>query len=104
MVRFDGFEVAAPLVGIGLSFSARPQSIGTHRARGDERLWWPAGRVVERSYLGECWDYRVTPEGGVSGLRVRSGPMEEFAVGASVWLSIGQAQAAPLPGQCAGPG
>ena len=98
-IRFPGFSVPvehAP--GGGSSFSVRPQSIGIFRHQGQLGPgWWVQGRVMERAYLGEYWDYLVTPEGGAA-LRVSTPPQDVHAVGDTVWLEIDPARAAPIPG------
>ncbi len=107
-VRFPGFSVPTALVpGDGTSFSVRPQSIGVFSARvstgvsaaqGQDGGWWLQGRVTERAYLGEYWDYVVVPLEGGTGLRVSTAPQAVHAVGDAVWLRIDPDQAAPVPG------
>ena len=97
-LRFPGFSVPAALAPEGSSFSVRPQSIGMFRSQGQlGRGWWVTGRVTERAYLGEYWDYLVAPAEG-PGLRVSTGPREVFAVGDTVWLEIDPEVAAGIPG------
>jgi ABC-type Fe3+/spermidine/putrescine transport system ATPase subunit len=99
-LRFPGFDVpAAAAPGGTTSFSVRPQSIGLSAAAGDpERFWCIAGKVTERAYLGEYWDYGVTPAGGGPALKVSTAPQVVHAVGDPVWLQIDPARAAPIPG------
>ncbi len=103
-VAFDGFTVPAagfatppPSRGL-LSFSLRPQSIQLHgRApgRGDGAAV-VAGRVIQRAYLGEHWDYAVRPEGSALVLRVSARPHEVFEMDARVWLELDPRQMAPI--------
>ncbi len=81
------------------SFSVRPQSIGLHTAAPPDpgRCWWVRGRVVERAYLGEYWDYVVEPAEGGLRIRVSAAPTEVHAVSDEVWLEIDPARAAPIP-------
>ena len=44
--------------------------------------------IVDRSYLGEYWDYQVRPLGGAKPLRVSTAPTSVFEVGSRVWLEI----------------
>ncbi len=102
-IRFPGFSVPAGLAPGALeprpSFSVRPQSIGLHRSAPSEpgRRWWVQGRITERSYLGEFWDYVVSPAEGGLRLRVTTAPSERHEIGDSVWLDIDPAIAAPIP-------
>jgi iron(III) transport system ATP-binding protein len=102
-IRFPGFTVPAGLAPGTLerrpSFSVRPQSIGLHSAAPADpsRSWWVQGRIAERSYLGEYWDYMVAPAEGGLRLRVTTAPSKMHEVGDSVWLDINPALAAPIP-------
>ena len=95
-IAFPGFTV--PAMGApGANFSVRPQSIGLLRSRTPEDAWWVEGRVVERAFLGEHWDYVVAPAEGGLRLRVSTAPTEVVAVGDPAWLRIDPARAAPVP-------
>ncbi len=102
-VRFPGFTVPAALVPGPVdrnpSFSVRPQSIGLHTAAPTDRgqRWWVRGQIVERSYLGEYWDYVVIPAEGGLRLKVTTAPTDRHEIGATVWLEIDPAVAAPIP-------
>jgi len=102
-IRFPGFTVPAGLAPGALeakpSFSVRPQSIGLHRAapRDAGGRWWIEGRIAERVYLGEYWDYVVTPAEGGLRLRVSTPPYDQHEIGDTVWLDIDPALAAPIP-------
>jgi iron(III) transport system ATP-binding protein len=103
-VVFDGFVVPAgrfpqPPAGAGtVSFSLRPQSIQLHRQAppASERLSLVAGRVVQRAYLGEHWDYAVRPEGSALVLRVTARPQEVFETNEKVWLELDPEQMARI--------
>jgi iron(III) transport system ATP-binding protein len=71
-------------------FSVRPQSIAMSRAPGADGngLWRIEGRIAERAYLGEHWDYLVRPAGGDAAIRVSAPPGEIFDTGETVWLRI----------------
>ena len=92
-VRFDGFGApAAALEGASgsgkLLYSLRPQAIGlsTQKPGGPELA--VEADIVDRSYLGEYWDYQVRPQGGTKPLRVSTAPTAVFEVGSRVWLEI----------------
>lgn len=105
MIAFDGFALRADLapevatLPAQASFSIRPQTIGIHRAAPADVTagWWIAGRIVERAYLGENWDYVVQPEGSSVRLRASAPPMDMHETGASVWLQIDPTRAARIP-------
>jgi hypothetical protein len=52
--------------------------------------------VAERAYLGEFWDYVVTPADGRMKLRVTAPPLEIYQVGESVWLAFDPKQMTPI--------
>jgi iron(III) transport system ATP-binding protein len=103
-IVFDGFAMprARFADGAGLaghvSFSLRPQSVHLHRhapsaAEGAALL---PGRVVQRAYLGEHWDYAVRARDGALVLRVTARPHEVFEVDEAVWLEIDPRQMAAI--------
>ena len=75
-----------------------PQSIRLHTHAPTDRgaSWWVQGRIVERAYLGEYWDYVVTPAEGGLRLKVSTAPTERHDIGNTVWLRIDPAVAAPI--------
>jgi ABC-type Fe3+/spermidine/putrescine transport system ATPase subunit len=86
-----------------VSFSLRPQSIHLHRVQAPgrppsapESACVIAGRVVQRAYLGEHWDYAVQPVDSALQLRVTARPHEVFEVNESVWLELDPGQLAPI--------
>ncbi len=104
-VAFDGFALRtntfAGSSGNGsgpITLSVRPQSMKLHGSAPSD----PAHRcvvqakVVERAYLGEHWDYGVTPDGSGVQLRVTALPIEVHDVGASVWVEFDPAQVAVI--------
>jgi iron(III) transport system ATP-binding protein len=92
-VRFDGFSASAAAVegatgGGTLLYSLRPQAIALSAQKpGGAGLSFEA-EIVDRSYLGEYWDYQVRPQGGSKPLRVSTAPTAVFEVGSRVWLEI----------------
>jgi iron(III) transport system ATP-binding protein len=101
-VVFDGFALprarfaeAAGLAG-RVAFSLRPQSVHLHRQPppSSERVAVVPGRIVQRAYLGEHWDYAVRPKDGALLLRVTARPHEVFEVDEAVWLEIDARQMA----------
>ncbi|HKI99517.1 MAG TPA: ABC transporter ATP-binding protein [bacterium] len=88
-IDLSRFEESAGLQG-SVSFSLRPQSIQLHRhspsdGNGDVVL---PGRVTQRAYLGEHWDYAVTPRDSALSLRVTARPHEVFKLDEEVWLEL----------------
>ena len=101
-IGFDGFSMTAaqidmaPVNGrrIGL-FSVRPQGIVLHTSppEGLDGATLPA-TVKGRVYLGDSWDYTVTPAGTGTTLRVATPPLQVIDVGKSVWLEFDPRQMA----------
>jgi hypothetical protein len=50
--------------------------------------------LLERTYLGEAWDYVLRPEGAELRLRAAAPPLAAHAVGAKLWLRIDPQQIA----------
>ncbi len=84
-----------------MTMSIRPQSIiltaAPPAARPDQPGWIMEGTVAQRAYLGEHWDYLVTPANSTAQLRASASPACIFEVGDRVWLSIDPAQIVWLP-------
>ncbi len=103
-IAFDRFDLPKAMFGpcgAGLRgdvmFSVRPQSIALHRATSrTEGAGLVAGRLVERAFLGESWDYVVAPEGSALRLKVATLPFQVFEVGETVWLEFDPRQMAPV--------
>jgi iron(III) transport system ATP-binding protein len=95
-IVFPGFTVpAADLV--GASFSIRPQNIALRRDGETPGTWRVRGRLEERAYLGEYWEYVVRAEGSEIRLRVNAPPDDMHAVGEDVWMEIDPSRIAPVP-------
>ena len=105
MIGFDGFALRADLapdaasLTAQASFSVRPQTIAIHRTAPSDPTtgWWIKGRIIERAYLGEAWDYLVQPEGSSLRLRAAAPPMDMHETGANVWLQIDPTRVARIP-------
>jgi len=78
-------------------FSVRPHSISMHRDAGtsDQHIAVKA-QLVERAYLGEYWDYVVSPIGSNVRLKVAAAPSQVFDVGDTLWLKFDPQQMAPI--------
>src|SRR5205085_155227 len=95
-VVFDGFAISrarfadAAALRDRVTFSLRPQSVHLHRhpPPSSDRTAVLPGRVVQRAYLGEHWDYAVRPKDSALQLRVTARPHEVFEVDESVWLEL----------------
>jgi ABC-type Fe3+/spermidine/putrescine transport system ATPase subunit len=94
-VTFDGFEAAAdrferlPADIVNLTFSIRPQSLRLLRAphvAADTILI--EGRIVQRTFLGEHWDYVFAPSQSCLRLKVSARPSEVFIVEDPAWLAL----------------
>jgi len=96
-VRRDALENGAALTGT-ITFSVRPQSMRLSRAPSGGAGKGPQVevKVIERAYLGEYWDYVVTPAHGSTRLRVTAPPLEVYGVGESAWLELDPSQMAPI--------
>ena len=98
-VLFDHFALPRRAFPADLSpgqalFSVRPQSIRLHRTPGQGDTIQAA--VVERAFLGETWDYLVSPAESGLRLKVSAPPQQVFAVGDPAWLEFDPAQMAPI--------
>jgi ABC-type Fe3+/spermidine/putrescine transport system ATPase subunit len=101
----DGPPGGGPVSGLqagngrGASFSVRPQTIALHDEPPEDRggTWWVAGRIEERAYLGEYWEYVVRPAGSDLRLRVSTPPTEMHALDREIWVEIDPARIAPIP-------
>lgn len=89
-IRRDRFEGGGQQLSGTPLFSVRPQSIRLHREppSASDGSCLVEGRLVERAYLGESWEYVVVPLGGELRLRVTASPAEVFQVGERVWLAL----------------
>jgi iron(III) transport system ATP-binding protein len=103
-VEFDRFDIELSRFEGGsalngrVSFSVRPQSIRLHNrapAADGASLVLP-GRITQRAYLGEHWDYAVTPKDSALALRVTTRPQDVFQLEEEVWLELDPRQMAPI--------
>ena len=101
-IVFPGFTVPAGTAppGSGISFSVRPRTIALSRTmpKTSVSCWQVSGMIVERAYLGECWDYVVRVTDSDLRLRVSTGPTDVYDAHETVWLTIDPAHVAPIPG------
>jgi ABC-type Fe3+/spermidine/putrescine transport system ATPase subunit len=101
-VSFAGFDVPAARLNTTSAiatniFSLRSQNIGLHAARpaNGESIVLP-GSIVDRSFLGETWDYALQVANSDLKLRVTSPPSNIFAVGQSVFVEIDPGDIVPI--------
>ncbi|HEX3405347.1 MAG TPA: ABC transporter ATP-binding protein [Acetobacteraceae bacterium] len=107
LIGFPGFSVPAALApdadGVNgpVSYSVRPQTIAIHRTAPADRNggWWVEGRIAERAYLGEYWEYVVRPAEADLRLRVSASPQTVYDTGDAVWLEIDPRRAARVPSE-----
>jgi ABC-type Fe3+/spermidine/putrescine transport system ATPase subunit len=104
-VVFDGFRLPRGMFEAGgnglageMQFSVRPQSIALHRAAPESRSGTcsVAGQLLQRTFLGETWDYVVSPANSGLKLKVAAPPFQVFEVGEAVWLEFDPLQMAPI--------
>jgi iron(III) transport system ATP-binding protein len=104
-IAFPGFTLSAALAPDSASlprdasFAVRPQNIVMHRAAPPQGNggWWLEGRVAERAYLGEYWEYVVRPSQSDLRLRVIAAPGEVYDADQNVWLEIDPRSVARIP-------
>ena len=107
VIAFSGFTVPAGLApdanGVNgpVGYSVRPQTIGIHRAAPPDTngAWWVEGRIAERAYLGEYWEYVVRPAESDLRLRVSASPQTVYNTGDAVWLEIDPRRIARIPSE-----
>ena len=100
-IVFPGFDVPSGCVDPGnTSFSVRPQTIVLHDSPPADRgsFWWIEGKIEERAYLGEYWEYVVRPVNSDLRLRVSTPPTDMHAIERVVWMEIDPTRIAPIPG------
>jgi len=76
--------------------SLRPQAMSLHLTepgRDTHALVMPV-ELLERTYLGEAWDYVLRPEGAALRLRAAAPPLNAYSVGTRLWLRIDPQQIA----------
>jgi ABC-type Fe3+/spermidine/putrescine transport system ATPase subunit len=97
-IQRDRFESGGQHFGGTVLFSVRPQGILLHRQPppASAGACIVAGRLLERAYLGESWEYVVAPLGSELRLRVTVPPSEVFQVGERVWLALDPKQMVPI--------
>jgi ABC-type Fe3+/spermidine/putrescine transport system ATPase subunit len=101
-VSFSGFEVASARLDCRgpintQEFSLRSQNVGLYAncpADGDCVIL--PGSIVERSFLGETWDYAFQSDASDLRLRILSPPLNVFTVGQKVWLEINPSHIIPI--------
>ena len=80
-------------------FSVRPHSLALDRQpRPDDGPIRLEARLVERAFLGESWDYIVSPVNSELRLKVAATPAQVFEVGETLWLKFDPQQMALLTG------
>ncbi|GGF15549.1 ABC transporter ATP-binding protein [Aliidongia dinghuensis] len=95
-IRFDGFGLPRGAFENGgrdleasVQLSVRPQSVTLlRRPPITDARCIVRSALKERAFLGESWDYIVSPEGSGLRLRVAAVPSEVFEVGDTVWLAL----------------
>ncbi len=104
-IVFPGFTVPASWAagtvaqGEAVSFAVRPQTITLHMSAPGTpvRDGWLKGRVMQRAYLGEYWDYGVAIDGTNYEFRVNASGTTVFDSGCPIWLEIDPGSIARIP-------
>ncbi|WEX11174.1 ABC transporter ATP-binding protein [Chelativorans sp. AA-79] len=101
-VDFEGFSVPSALLDVPagadkeVSVSIRPQSLklcGKEPDASDHVKL--KGKVVERAFMGETWDYMFAGENSIR-LRVVAPPSDVFQIGAETWVQMDPSQIVPI--------
>ncbi len=74
--------------------SLRPQAMTIQDTPPADSAGTIEASITERTYLGEAWDYVVTPTGTSLRLRAASPPLEAHDVGRKVWITVDPRQLA----------
>ena len=95
VIRFPGFAVPAARLATTLAqgaagvFALRAQAVRVHAAQpADAAGIVVAGRITDRTYLGDTWDYSFESGDGAASLRMAAAPSTELAVGSAAWIEI----------------
>jgi len=78
-----------------VTVSVRPQSMRLSRTQANGALQ-VAVTIAERAYLGEFWDYLVSPADSGMKLRVTTPPLDIYQVGENAWLAFDPKQMTPI--------
>jgi iron(III) transport system ATP-binding protein len=103
-IVFDHFDLPCGLFqadGLGANgavlFSVRPHSISLDRdSRAADDPVRVQARLVERAFLGEYWDYIVSPVDSGIRLKVAATPSQVFEIGETLWLKFDPQQMARI--------
>ncbi len=95
-IVFDGFALHKNWFRDGLpgggdiNFSVRPQSLKLERASANlgDNLVPITGGVIQRTFLGEHWDYTFQPKDSGLQLKVAAPPSEVFEIGDAAILAL----------------
>ena len=103
VLGFDGFSIRAPVLANSgnpangpVLISVRPQGLRLlkEQAAVSNSASAASATVVSRVYLGESWDYVVSPVGSALQLRVAASPLDVHEAGDTVWLEFDPRQIA----------
>jgi iron(III) transport system ATP-binding protein len=105
-IVFDGFALQREMLGNAgrdlngaVQFSLRPQSLALHgqQLSPQDGRCVVEGRITERAYLGESWDYVVAPLYSALRLKATASPAQIMDVGRKVWVEFDPLNMVPLP-------
>src|SRR5690606_1331919 len=92
-IQCDGFSLGSEIFdasslanGSAVSVSIRPQALRLHDTPPADHPDATQVTIRSRTYLGEHWDYLITPEGSDISLRVCAPPAAAFERGGKAWM------------------
>ena len=103
-IMFDGFALPRSMLHGDVpahgpvAFSVRPHCMtlsAVQPATRNDRAAVEA-IVLERSFLGEHWDYVVQPRESALKLKVSASPFDDHPIGAGLWLELETRRMAPI--------
>ncbi len=103
-IQCDGFAIGGAacdasdrIAGSPVSVSIRPQALRLHGERPAHDPDATPVVIRRRTYLGEYWDYIVSPANSGTELRASAPPAAAFEQGGSAWMSMSRDGIAVLP-------
>jgi ABC-type Fe3+/spermidine/putrescine transport system ATPase subunit len=96
-IAADAFEANGRGAGSPVAVSIRPQALQLHVERPAHDANATPVVIRRRTYLGEHWDYVVSPLASSTELRASAPPAAAFEQGGQAWMSMNRDGIAVLP-------